>query len=249
MIKKGIVFLMVVCIGVSSTVVESAAVEQGEVPNRMQPNTVIIYDEDLNYEVESGGVSDEDQQQSSNVYACPGMKAVYDKNGLLRNVYYFSGIQGEYQLKNPVQVINNSGVRAKGSGKYKYNNCVLNFRDNKVTGKGQITYYGKPDNPSKNVFYGDHNVNGKPYKLKVGDCATKMNVDDIPYGIEVEATNTKNNKTKTYTKQDCGALPNAILDIFEDGQWSKRGICGLTVNGVKDSVDEGKISHPYKKTS
>lgn len=212
----------------------------------MQPNTIVIYDEDLNYEFECGGeASDEEQQQGSDVYACPGMKAVYDKNGLLRNVYYPSGKPGEYQLSDPTQIVNNSGVKKKGSGKYTYNRQVLNFGKTKVTGKGQITYYGKPDNPSKNIFHGDHNVNGKPYKLKVGDCATKMYVDDIPSNVKVKVTNTKNNKTKTFTKQDCGKLPNAILDIFEDGKWSAKGICGLTVNGAKDSVDVGKISHPY----
>ena len=68
-----------------------------------------------------------------------------------------------------------------------------------------------------------------------------MYVDDIPSNVKVKVTNTKNNKTKTFTKQDCGKLPNAILDIFEDGKWSAKGICGLTVNGAKDSVDVGKI--------
>ena len=51
----------------------------------------------------------------------------------------------------------------------------------------------------------------------------------------------------TFTKNDCGKLPNAILDIFEDGNWSKKGIRGLTVNNVKDSVDNGWISHSYSK--
>lgn len=218
--------------------------KEGHVPNYMLPNTVIVYDEEMNFTVEQGGIGD--VQENSDVYATPGMKAVYDEDGLLRNVYYPSGEPGEYQLSNPVAVCANTGVRSPGSGKYTYGKNVLNFKASNVVGTGQITYYGKPDNPQKDKFPSDHYVDGKPYYLKVGDCATKMNVDDVPSGVRVKATNLANGNTKVYKKQDCGALPNAILDIFEDGKWSKtNGICALTVNNAKDSVTNGKISHPY----
>lgn len=214
------------------------------VPNYMQPDSVIIYDNELNYQCEKGGEADNSKQEISDVEPFPGMKAVYDDEGLLRNVYYPDG-DGGYQLSPPITTYNNTGVRKKGSGKWEYGKCFLNFKADKVVGKGQITYYGKPDEPSKTKFKGDHNVNGKPYYLKMGDCATKWKGDDVPTGVKVKAKNLKNNKVKTFKKEDCGELPNAILDIFEDGTWSNKGICGLTVGGVKDSVDNGKIVHSY----
>ncbi len=175
-----------------------------EVPNYMQPGSVLIYDNDLN---------------------CSS---------------------GSYQLSNPMDARRGTGVNAKGSGKYSYGkNCILNFKLSEVVGTGQITYYGKPDYPKKDTFIGDHDNT-----LKLGDCATKKYVDDIPYGVIVTASNQnpKNTTVLKFTKNDCGDLPNAILDIFEDGKWSKRGICGLTVgNIIEDSVDNGKISHAYKK--
>ncbi len=66
----------------------SWVVKRGQVPNCMQPDSVIIYDEDLNYSFESGGELFDAQKQNSGVYARTGMMAVYDKNGVLRNVYY-----------------------------------------------------------------------------------------------------------------------------------------------------------------
>ena len=130
--KRGIMFSFISCFSLASSVLASATTNQGEVPNCMQPNSVIIYDEDLNYRFESGGEASDDEQQGSDVYACPGMKAVYDKDGILRNAYYPSGKPGEYQLNDTVSVVNKSGVKSKGSGKYTYRKCYLNFGKTKV---------------------------------------------------------------------------------------------------------------------
>ena len=146
--------------------------------------------------------------------------------------------------KNTGLLKNNTGVLRPGYGKLRYGvstECILDFRLTQIVGTGMLTYFGQPDDPDhKGAFRGDHNND-----LKVGDCATRKWVDDVSSGTIVHAKNMKNGKTMTFKKNDIGFLPSAVLDIFEDGKWSKKGIRGLTVGNVRDSVDNGAMWHSY----
>lgn len=126
------------------------------IPDVMQPDTILIYDDDLNYSFEQGGDVNMKNQKPSEIYASPGMKAVYDKNGILKNVYYpVPGEPGSYQLSDPASAYLNTDIRNPGSGKHPYDGgkCVLDFKETKVVGTGQITFYGQPDD-GKKVFVG-----------------------------------------------------------------------------------------------
>lgn len=246
---------MLLTVGIISTasITVSAANDKKEIPAYMKPDSVIVYNEDLTYDFEAGGETEDfSNEEATGILPRAGVKVVYDKRGLLKTIYYpVPGSPDEYQLKDPFSSRLNSGVRSRNSGSFPHGKssgigkCTLTYGPSNITGTGQITFYGYPDHGKQEA--GDHNIPGtnKPYMLKQGDCATKIKVDDVPTGTVVTATNTKNGKTMKFSKQDVGTLTYAILDIYEDGSWSKKGICGLTVNGVKDSVDNGKMSHNY----
>lgn len=81
------------------------------VPTWMQPYTVIVFDESLNYKVLQGGELTKTEKESREdikavgddtsfeMLAFPDIKAEYDAHGFIQNIYYpVSGKPGEYQL-------------------------------------------------------------------------------------------------------------------------------------------------------
>lgn len=86
------------------------------IPDRMSPNTVIVYDEALNFTFLEGGYEttedyetrvaagavDTDDPPSWWVVAEPNIKVEYDLHGEIQNIYYPSPyIEGDYQLERP----------------------------------------------------------------------------------------------------------------------------------------------------
>lgn len=84
------------------------------VPPRMQPNTILIFNDDLTYDIIQGGELTQAQLRgedsnidlvginSTTLGAQPRIKVTYDQHGVISNVYYPSITNiGEYQLNNP----------------------------------------------------------------------------------------------------------------------------------------------------
>jgi len=85
------------------------------IPSIMQPNTIIIYDNNLGpIYVQGGQLSDEQKSKISpdllwdtseqGIYAKPGIKVDYDQHGEIQNIYYPTpNSPGTYQLPDPNQ--------------------------------------------------------------------------------------------------------------------------------------------------
>ena len=83
------------------------------IPSMMQPNTIIIYDNNLDpIYVQGGQLSDEQKSEISpellwdtseqDIYAKPGIKVDYDQHGVIQNIYYPTpNLPGTYQLPDP----------------------------------------------------------------------------------------------------------------------------------------------------
>jgi len=230
------------------------------IPLWMQPNTVIVFDGNLNYTVIQGGeLSAADlvgrwdialvglTTTDPGFLAEPNTKVEYDLHGFHQNTYYqVPGTLGEYRLSPPQTYRNGTGYLDKNQttgdyGQYtNYDtqtlqyNCLTRGNNNTITGTGRITYYYGTT--------GDHSNNLKKY-----DCATKMYSCDVASNTAVTAKNTYTNpnKSKTFYKQDCGSLPSAILDIWcgtSSSDTSNQAIKEITTNGTLDNVYSGYIS-------
>lgn len=132
----------------------------------------------------------------------PGMKIVYDGEGFVREVIYPEEVQG-YKLI-PRWITGSMGI-------YKwetYKNKIVT-RDNSVVETGRFTVLTDKKGERCNV-------------LRKGDCATKRDFDNHRFGQEIQTRKLKRNLSNTnYThifyKKDNSSLPNAVLDIWEDG--------------------------------
>lgn len=83
------------------------------IPSMMQPNTIIVYDNNLSpIYVQGGQLSDEQKSKISSdllwdtseqgIYAKPGIKVDYDQHGEIQNIYYPTpNSPGAYQLHDP----------------------------------------------------------------------------------------------------------------------------------------------------
>jgi hypothetical protein len=83
------------------------------IPNMMQPNTIVIYDNNENpIYVQGGPLTDEEKSKiepyllydtsDQGIYAKPGIKVEYYKHGEIENIYYpVPNSPGTYQLADP----------------------------------------------------------------------------------------------------------------------------------------------------
>lgn len=252
--KKVISLLLSVSIlAITSSYSTVFAAINNNVPATMQPNTILVFNSDLTYDIVQGGeltqaqLSGEDSNidlagiDSTTLEAQPGIKVTYDQHGVISNVYYPSATNdGEYQLNNPKAPKKGTGWLSPGRStgnygaytNYDYSttwyNKLYNSTNNIVTGTGRITYFSGA--------IGDHDN-----YLKLYDCATKMYVDDVSSGTKVTASNTYKGKTQYFYKQSCGSLPSAILDIWTDGK--NYPIKDITTGGTIDNVYSAQITH------
>ena len=234
------------------------------IPLWMKPNTVIVYDNNLNYKIIQGGeLSDADLIGRDDIasigltttdleyLAEPNIKVEYDLHGFYQNTYYPAPGEAKnnvYQLSPTNKNRSGTGVLADGATTGNYGqymnydtyknqyNC-LSRSGSLIDGTGRITYYFGTD--------GDYDTSpGKPYKLKKYDCATKMMVADVSSGTVVLAINTYNAKLGTYYKQDIGTLSIAILDIWcgkNSSDTANQAINNLTSSGGLDNIYSGQV--------
>ncbi len=83
------------------------------IPNMMQPNTIVIYDNNLNpIYVQGGPLTNEEKSKiepyllydtsDQGIYAKPGIKVEYYKHGEIENIYYpVPNSPGTYELPDP----------------------------------------------------------------------------------------------------------------------------------------------------
>lgn len=251
-----ILALLMICSLLSVSFAYETTDDTVYVPVWMQPNTVIIYDDALNYTVVCGGeLTPADMvgradiaaagatEATYELIAAPNIKVEYDLHGFIQNIYYpVLGSYGEYQLSNPVQSRVGSGIISAGEiytyptsyynyDTQKYQYCTLQRSSDGKTmiGRGRITFY--------TGTYGEAGT----HTLVAYDCATKMYKDDVSAGTAIFAKNTYANKSAYYYKYDVGGMPGAILDIWSDS--SVNPITDITNNGTVDNVYSGYISH------
>lgn len=231
-LRKGLTLCLTVCLTAMPVSMVKAAENYVKVPAKMKPFTALVYDKELNCVFSQGGeLKKVAINNCTSINARPRMSVVYDKNGYIRNVYYPGPANKEYD--NPVQLsdplINSYGTQ----------DCMVDFGNKQYLREGRITYYLGTD-VSKNP-------DDRQDFLKLGDCAIRSDIDDIRTGEREKITNTDSDsgivKTKVYIKSDCGSLPDtvqneykeeanilledAVLGIFEDGNWTNAGIYGL----------------------
>ena len=100
-----------------------------------------------------------------------------------------------------------------------YTTNTIKITNSHVLGTGDFTVFTDTT--------GDHDNN-----LKYGDCATKGNYDNPRYGTSIATRNMLNNVASSFIKNDNGALPNAVLDIWKTGV-SKLDITSTNYNNIK----------------
>lgn len=110
-------------------------------------------------------------------------------------------------------------VVSETKSKLGYTTNTIKITDTFVMGTGDLTVFTDKT--------GDHDNS-----LKYGDCATKGNYDNPKYGTSIGVRNLVNNIRETFTKNDNGALPNAVLDIWKTGV-AKLGITSTNYDNIK----------------
>ncbi|MDR2044805.1 MAG: hypothetical protein LBQ15_10690 [Clostridium sp.] len=233
-------------------------VEAVYVPRWMQPDTVIVYDDDLNYTVVRGGeLSKADlvgrwdialtglTTTDPGLRAEPDTKVEYDLHGFCSNIYYLvPGTSDEYRLSPPQAEGSGTGYLPNGgsTGDYgQYTNQDTQTQQHNrlsrswstISGTGRITYsYGTTD--------------GHGNALEKYDCVVKKYVCDVETGtvVTVKNTYTSPQKARAFYKQDCGMLTGAILDIWcgtGSGDTGNQAIKDLTTDGTLDNVYSASI--------
>ena len=178
-----------------------------------------------------------------------GMCVVYDNWGEVEEIY-MQNKDGTYSVAERTLIPISNTARATGekisvkaytalpqgsrlaAGTYNYGSVVSETKTNvgyttntiKITnshvlGTGDFTVFTDTT--------GDHDNS-----LKYGDCATKGNYDNPRYGTSIATRNVVNNVASSFIKNDNGALPNAVLDIWKTGV-SKLGITSTNYNNIK----------------
>ena len=134
-----------------------------------------------------------------NPIPCPGMIVTYGIDGGILNIKYPESSSTKGMLPQ--------GTR-KPPGTYKYpankNTQKITITSSAVTGEGRFTVF--------NDSIGDHGN-----YLKTGDVATKGEIDNPWYGTKLDTRALNTNVAKVMTKNDCGSLPEAVLDVWK---WS-----------------------------
>lgn len=132
----------------------------------------------------------------------PGMRVIYDGEGLIREIIYPKNISPNAYKPLP------RGTR-KPPGTYTYgksNNSITikGTTSGSVLGEGRFTNYSDTVGENDNT-------------LKKGDCATKGEIDNPSYGTKIASRNLENDVFAYVYKRDNGALPDAVLDIWKTG--------------------------------
>lgn len=161
-----------------------------------------------------------------------GMRVTYDAFGNVDEI----SIKNEDGTYSVVRKALHQGTR-KPEGVYTYGKVEPNdvgYTTNTIEIHGSDSGYvlGKGDLTVFTDEIGDTGNN-----LKKGDCATKGDTDNPTSGTTIEVRNLTNDIKDTFIKNDNGALPNAVLDIW------KTGVENLGINS--DDYDNIKFAGRY----
>ena len=200
--------------------------ESDKIPFWMPDHTVIHYIDDVHFVVDGividekarneiiAGIKDIQTFDESTVTHVPGnpekgITVYYSENGELVSIRNEDGSSFDKMKKTHAN--NDKKTIAYANDEHQLTLFASWGNNNKLyreRGTGKIWGYG-----NASIFTdrcGNHNND-----LKKGDCATKMNVDPCKNGAVV--TVTVGSKTHNFIKNDVGALPNAVIDIWKDG--------------------------------
>ncbi|MCI5587408.1 MAG: hypothetical protein SOZ95_05350 [Bacilli bacterium] len=242
-----------------------------QIIKKYNPNTVLSYNgcgnwkEVMMYSDEGGfyevNLDDFESEKSSscldeNCYeqimpnpVC-GMRVYYDNWGEVEKVMLPTKLKlsnlgiSSYALDSNIEINANAlpAGKRKAKGTYKYGSVVQNTKDkygytcnkisisdNSVVGTGDFTVFTDKKGDHDNI-------------LQKGDCATKGSIDNPLKGTKIKVTNKTNGITYTFTKNDNGSLPNAIIDIWKTGV-TNLGIDSKNYDNIKKA---GKYTYKFK---
>lgn len=228
----------------------SSATVQTEIPDRMEPDTIIRYTSPTQYIIVQGGSCDETAQKELNALLAEKQKYLNEhqqeiQDGSLTIIksptpvagmvvkYDGEGYQKEITPDTENHAVNDSKVSlsayrghyaANGNYSWGSHSNRMKITSSTVSGSGRFTNFTDT--------IGDHNN-----YLKKGDVATKGAYDNPP--SETAVTCTANRKTVKMYKNDNGGLPDACLDIWKYGT----EYFGVTWHSYV-SIDHSSFSHP-----
>ena len=156
-----------------------------------------------------------------------GMRVTYDNFGNVDEIY-LQDTTGEYS--NITRALSQGTRKAPGVytyGKVESNN--VGYTTNTITIVGTSTGHvlGEGDFTVFTDKIGDHDNT-----LKRGDCATRGDMDNPQSGTSIRARNMTNDTVYNFTKNDNGALYNAVLDIWKTGV-ADLGITSTDYDNIK----------------
>lgn len=176
-----------------------------------------------------------------------GMRVLYDNWGELEKIYVLNNNSYQEINKTMAQIsaqrvvvdLTELEVLPKGkrlpAGTYRYGKLVpesekllgiarnvIKITSGNVTGKGDFSVFD--DEKGDNSNY-----------LQKGDCATNRRIDNPKSGKKITVTNKTNNISSTFTKNDNGELPNAVIDIWKTGV-KKLGVNSTDYDNIKQAA-------------
>lgn len=264
--------LSAACININNV----SAYTQNDIPEIMQPNTIIEYTSHNNFEIIDGGfLNSENLQKEQNKLQ---ENQIWSQK-ILDNQFPHQKINKEdYNLTEKITPVKGMKVIYADDGlilDIEYPKGVENplLKQNNQQSKGAVLPSGvtlvRTWGATPNKLYVDKNDNtifgtGRAttfsdktgqgdHKLAKGDVATKLSFDNCKLGIAVKVTSKKNkgsgsSLTKTMHKWDAGGMPNAIVDIWKTGvsYWGYTYNSSLSLKGIT-SIEHQNIDVNGKK--
>lgn len=259
-ILLGIIIFLENFISISAFAASPKVYSSKTIPEVMQPNTIILYQDKMNYIILEGGFDKGKNQQlkllneiiddeemfgnetktNGNIYnvateefpsPCKGTKVVYGTDGLINNI---ENGRDSSVCKTSSKTIESSSKKKKliaEWGTKKYNKLYRS--GSQIIGYGRATTF-------------NDRIGQRDNTLKKGDIATKQKWDNCKYGLRVKVKahkkDSKNYLTHSMYKRDVGGLPNAIVDIWKTGveYWGYQYSGSLTLSGKTKIVHDDK---------
>jgi len=216
----------------NSVFAETVRISSPEIPDHMQPGTVIKYVSDTEYIILEGGISDDTKEKEDVSNTIPPKIAekmkTYDKVTVMEKIKPNTGTEITYANDGRILRIQKANIPLNArSSLCAYCGREIIDRGTEIEGKEWFMWGGEYgcDNQLEVL---DDVVNGYgrftnftdrigelDNILKKGDVATRHHVDNPPYGTKIYCT--ANGYKHTMIKRDTGCLPDAVLDIWKTG--------------------------------